>query len=410
MNIVRSCITIREIFFPMMSWGLIFIVYWAFSWFFNEPVDLYVYIIPIAFIFCVYLGFILNNNYITYEKIKLVKRINFLALSIIGFSTVILQLYLNRTNLNLDLATVRENHQEFSQVGIHDTLYSLLFPLLLISFILVNFNDLKYKKFINIIVLISCIAFIPINGGRVNFLVFGALYMSIKFYKEFHFIKQSLASSIFKFMGLFLLVSVLSSVFGVLRTGKDSEQIINYLSTLQHIDNNVLNSLSTLPYNMGFIIILFINTFYDYTGGNVYYLDIFLKEFHKIDYRTFGFYNFNFLDRFKIINWNKTHDDIDNLYLNHDIKYNVWATFVRDFSIDFGIFGTFIVLTILSFIMFNSRKYITRSYSAQALFFIIFAFLLFSPFHSLFFLTRAYGVAFCICIILFFRFKLIKSI
>lgn len=410
MNFLRATLTIRELFFPLIAWAMIYVTYWSFAWFFNEPVNPLVYIMPFAFILSVYFGYCINHKYISFNEIHLQKKVNFLLLALVGFSTVLFQLYLKRANLEMDLASIREQHQEFSQSGLQDTLYSLFFPLVIVSFIVVNFNNLKHKRLVNIVVLSSCIAFIPINGGRVNFLIFGSLYIAIYVHKNFYKIKANLFKNLLRFIAYFIATAIFGSVYGFIRTGNETVQLANYLSTLQHIDSQTLHSLSLLPYNIGFIIIAFINTFYDYTGGNVYYLSIFLDEFHKIEYRTFGFYNFNFLDRFHLIDWNKTHDDIDGLYINHDIKYNVWATFIRDFSIDFGVVGTFIVLVILSSIMFQARKYLHKSYSAQSLYFIIFAFLIFSPFHSLFFLTRAYGVAFIMCSLLFVRYKFINSV
>ncbi len=410
MNFIKAIFNIREIFFPLFLWVFIFIIYWSFSWFFNQPVNPIVYLMPVFFAFSLYVSFSITSKYLVYnEPFGVKKNRNYLIPSLIGFLTVLIQFSSNLGNLGKDLSQIREGFQENFQNGFQETLFSYLFPLILFSFIVVNFNNLKNKKVINILVLLSCIAFIPINGGRVNFLVFGSVYGAIFLFKKFESIKKSYIKSLMKFLFLFILVAILGSLYGVLRTGKDNDQLVTALSKIQHINSDVLFYLSRIPYNIGIIIIVFINTFYDYTGGNVYYLSIFIDEFHKINFRTYGFYNFNFLDRLKIIDWMKTHDEIDKLYLNYDIKYNVWASFVRDFAIDFGIVGSFVVLILLGSLMFHTRKYLNQSHSAQVLFFLIFGFLLFSPFHSLFFVTRVYGITFFISLVLFVRFKYINS-
>lgn len=410
MNFGKSIFNVREIFFPLFVWVFIFVIYWSFTWFFNEPINPVVYGIPLLFAICVYAGYLTSGYYNPYYNIIGIKKNrNYLILTLVGFSTVVLQFLVNIGNLGKNLSQIREEHQDNMQSGIQDTLYSFLFPLLIFAFIVVNFNNLKHKKAVNIFVLLSCFAFIPINGGRLNFLLFGTLYSSVYLFRNFHRLKKYYIKNLLKFLLIIFVMAILGSFYGILRTGKDNEQLVNYLSTIQHINNDTLFYLSGMPYNIGLVVIVFINTFYDYTGGTVYYLSIFIDEFHKIDYRTYGFYNFNFLDRLQIIDWLKTHDDIDKLYLNYDIKYNVWATFVRDFAIDFGIVGSFVVLILLTALMFHARKYLNQSHSAQVLFFLIFGFLLFSPFHSLFLVTRVYGITFFISLILFVRFKYINS-
>ena len=410
MNFIKAIVNIREILYPLFLWIFIFAVYWSFSWFFNEPVDIFVHLMPLFFIISVYIGY----RFHTYKRYKrnkpfqLNKKINFLIPGLLGVLSTIFYCYKNIGNIGRNLAEVREEHLESHQTGIQDTIYQFFFPLLIISFIVVNFNNLKQKIIINLMVIFSCLIFIPINGGRINFLIFGSLYGAMFFFKQHDSILRNWFKNLLKYFFYFMIFAIVVSVYGILRISEDSSQIVSYLSTLQYVKNDSLMSLLQLPNNIGIFIILFITVIYDYTGGNVYYLNIFINNFHKINYRTYGFYNFNFLDRFQIIDFNKAHDDIDKLYLRYDIKQNVWATFVRDFSIDFGLFGTFLVLIIISSIMFDARKYLAKSYSAQVLFFLLFAFLLFSPFHSLFYLTRVYGITFFIALVGFFRFKYLR--
>ena len=406
MNFFKAIANIREIFFPMFLWAFMFAIYWGFSWFFNEPVTPLVYLMPVFLALAIYIAYRLQG-YTNYDKpFRLDKNKNFFIMALLGTLTVVFIFYKNLGNLGRDLADVREEHLENAiNGGLEDTLYSIFFPLLIISFIVVNFNNLKYKILINCFVIFSCVAFIPINGGRINFLVFGALYGAIALFKNFESIRKKKIKNLLKFVLYFIVACVLGSFYGIARTGKDNDQIVGYLYTLKYVNKDVLIALLKVPYNAGLILILFITAFYDYTGGNVYYLGIFIDNFHKIDYRTYGFYNFIFLDRFQIIDANKAHEDIDKLYLPYDIVQNVWATAIRDFAIDFGLIGTFIAIMLLCSLMFNARKYLHRSYSAQVIFFLLFAFLLFSPFHSLFFLTRVYGITLLIAIIGFLRFK-----
>lgn len=407
MNFVKSITDVREIFYPLFFWIFIFVIYWSFSWFFIEPVDSFIYLIPIFVILSIYISFKFST-YKIYKPFGLNKKNTFLIPSLLGFGSVIFYWLQNINNFGRDLAEVRQEHLENANVGIQDTIYSFLFPLLIYSFIVVNFNNLKYKKTINLLVIFSCVIFIPINGGRINFLVFGTLYAAIFFFNNHEKIIKKWFLNLVKFILYFIVLSFISSLYGLVRISEDNSQVLNNLYTLQYINNDVLMGLLKLPNNIGLFIIFFINIFYDYTGGIVYYLNIFLDNFYKIDYRTYGFYNFNFLDRFETINFTKSHDDIDNLYLPYDIRHNVWASFIRDFMIDFGLIGTFLVLIILSSIMFHARKYIAQSYSAQVLFFLLFAFLIFTPFHSLFYLTRVYGITFFIALFGFFRFKLFR--
>jgi hypothetical protein len=403
----KTILNIREVLYPLLLWILIFVIFWMFSWFYNEPVDTFVYLVPLFVIVSIYLGFKFNV-YDEQKNFRLKKSNFFLTTALMGFFSVIYYLIKNLKNLGKDLSEVRADHLENVKIGLQDTLYSIFFPFLIISFIVANFNNLKHKNVINIFAFLSCLIFIPINGGRVNFIVFGSLYASIYLFKNHDVIIQNRIYFFLKFLALFVFTAIIGTIYGILRVSESTDKIINYLSTLNYINENALLFLLRLPNDIGIFVVLFIAVFYDYTGANVYYLHIFLNNSHKLNYLTYGFYNFNFLDRFNTINFLKVHNDIDNLYIPYDIKQNVWSTFIRDFSVDFGLLGSFFVLTLMSSLLFYSRNYISKSYSAQVLFFLLFAFLLITPFHSLFFLSRTYAIAFFLSLIGFLKFKLFK--
>jgi len=304
------------------------------------------------------------------------------------------------------VATIRDERFESNTGNVfYDTLYIFLFPLFYISFIWVNFNNLKYKRLINFLALLTCIAFVPINGGRTNFILFGVLYLGIYMVKNFEKLKKHALKSFLKFTGMFFLLVVLAVLFSVVRLGSNNDELITNFYRLQFIQNSALNWLLSIPNGVGAVLGIFIYTFYDYTGGVIYYLSIFYTNSDKISQRTYGAYNFSVFDRFVDINWIKTHDSIDNLYLNSDIEYNVWASSFRDLYVDFGFAGGFIFTFIMALIMFNARKYLYESYAAQVVFFQLLAYFLFAPFHSMFFISPFYGLTFVVSLIMFYRYK-----
>ncbi|GAB3930524.1 O-antigen polymerase [Larkinella terrae] len=404
---MKNFIKIRELFFPLAAWAFIFVIYFSFTWLFNEPINVLTLFLPVIFLFFLYLGYITTKK--SYDNpVQIKKDFNLLIFAIIGFIPVCIYFFSSIDNLGKELAEIREEHMEQASGDFKDSIYNLLFPLLIFSFIICNFNNLKYKIFVNILTILSCLAFIPINGGRINFIIFSCLYLAIYFHKNFELIKKSYLKYFGKFTLAMLVISILGAMFTIMRTGVEGDTQVNFMSKLPHINNEALNYLGGSQF--GIILIFFINTFYDYTGGCVYYLSIFTDTSDKISYLTYGFYNFNFLDRFGVINWMKVHDDIDHLYYDYDIRYNVWATSIRDLSIDFGLVGSFLFIFFMSKLMFVSKRYLDRSKSAQLVYFMAFAFFLFSPFHSMFYLTKAYGLGFILAIILLVRYKLKKSL
>jgi hypothetical protein len=409
MKIVRSFLNVSELFFPMLAWLFIFIIYFSFSWFFDESLDPWVYFIPFLFLFVLYLGYYFVGGYKTYDDSVFSKRhLNLLIPAIIGFIPVVVLLINKAGNLDKELATIREEHLNEGSNDIVESIYTYLFPLLLLSFILVNFNNLKYKVIINILAILSCFAFIPINGGRVNFLIFIAVYIGLFTFKNFKKLKENIFINFLKFIGLFFVAILLGAIFSIARLGSNSEDLVTGFYRLQFVSNSGLNFLLQLPDGIGTSLATFIYTFYDYTGGCVYYYSVFFDNAEKLNYHTYGVYNFSIFIRATDVDWNKTHERIDNLYLKSDIKYNVWAGALRDFTVDFGFIGAFVAFFMLSLLLFYSRKFLDKSYSAQLVFFLLLAFFLFAPFHSLFYIDRYYQVAFVISLLLFIRHRLIS--
>lgn len=395
---------INEILFTFSSWVLIFVIYFSFSWFFDEPVTYRVYLVPIGFALAIYIGYLLNSyssNEIPYEPVQ--KKNYALLFSLIGFVGVVILFLMNRDNVGKDIAEIRDQHRESYKAGFADSIFTSLFPLHIIAFIIANYNNLKYKFVINIITLLSCIAFIPINGGRVFILVFGCIYATIFLMKNFEKVRQRIFVFFLRVILIFILFSFLGAAFTILRIGAESTNIFNSISQYKFVNYSAAKNLTQIPNNVGIGLVMIIFSFYDYTGGCVFYLDIFLREMDKIETWTYGLYNFNYFDKFGLIDFMKVHDSIDKLYTNYDVQYNVWAGFVRDFYADFRLTGTFIFVVILSRLMFNAKKYLSQSYSAQVLYFMTFAAFLFSPFHSLFYITRTYGLAYVIALIIFLR-------
>lgn len=408
MNIFKSYWLVSELFLTFISWGLIIFIQLAFSWFFVEKIILLTYLLPILLLVVFYAshkscaGYIVNNYHINLKK-----SINILWPSILAFATVVFIFIDYVGNFNKELSAIREVGIESSKGSYKDALYIFIFPVLILTFIVANYNDLKHKKFINILALLSCFAFIPINGGRINFLLFGILYFAINFTKDFTNFKKNIFKNILKYIGIILLVIIIVTAYSTLRTGADNQDLVNHISKFQYINSNALTSLEKVPY--GLVLIIIIITFYDYTGSNIFHLSIFVDNFDKINYHTYGFYQFNILDIFNIINFKKTHDDIDRLYLNYDINHNVWASIFRDTIVDFGYIGSYIFLFSMGIVLFKTRKYISKSYSAQILYFLTLIFFIFSPYHSFFYVTNVYGTAYLFAIILFIRFKLKRS-
>ena len=410
MRIIKSFLSVRELFFPLISWFFIFLAFFSFSWFFNEPVNPIIYLLVLAFLLCSYLGYYFVGRYDDYSKIEIKKKLKFNVLlpAILGCIPVLIYFTSSLGNIGKNLSSIREEHFEQGVKSGIENVYILTFPIFIISFILANFNNLRYKWIINLLALFTCLAFIPINGGRTNFLIFINIYMAIYLFKNFDKLKKRPVSYFFKFCGLFLLMIIAFSIFSITRVGAENENMIANFNRLKFINSGALNNLAKIPNGVGVILAIFIYVFYDYTGGNVYYFSIFYDNADKLNAHTYGIYNFSLFERFTTISWADTHFKIDKLYLKSDIKYNVWATALRDLYVDFGFTGTFIFVFILSVLFFSSRKFLYQSYSAQSVFFLSFAFFLFAPFHSIFYITPIYGLAFIISIVLFFRFLIFK--
>jgi len=206
------------------------------------------------------------------------------------------------------------------------------------------------------LVILSCCAFIPITGGRGNFIIIGSISAGLYIFKNFEKLKRNKVKNFFKFIGLFAVGVFLGAIFSISRIGADKDVLISSFYRLQFVSNSGLKSVLSLPYGIGLTLASFIFAFYDYTGGNVYYLSIYLDNYEKIPYNTDGVYNFSVLNKFSNINWNKTHDAVDGLYLKYDIKYNVWSTSIRDFSVDFGVIGAFVFVFLLALLFFLFTK------------------------------------------------------
>ncbi len=400
MNFFKACFSIRELYFTILSWVLIVIIQLTFSWFFIQEVNFITYLFPLSLIFVLYIGYLFSGKYYIFQGTTVKNNLNVFVLwsSIIAFGTVLFKFIDFIGNFSKDLSAIRE--ERLNYIGNYkDTLYVLLFFLLVFSFIIANFNNLKYKKIVNVLALLSCVAFIPINGGRVNFLIFGTLYICIYTFKNFEVIKKNIIKRFLFFILTILLISIVMTYFSTLRLGADNTELVNHLNSLQYINSSAVNELNKLSY--GVYLIIFISTLYDYTGSNIYHLSIFVENLDKFSHVGFGVYQFNFLIKFNIIDYDKIHDDIDSLYVKHGINHNIWATSFRETITDFGILGSYIYVFILALILFKVRKYIAFSYSAQILYFLTLSFFIFSPFHSIFYISSSYGFAYISAIFLF---------
>jgi len=398
MKLFRVFKSVGELYFVLIAWSFMMIIYFSFAWFFISTLSPITYFMPVFFLLSMYAGYLVSGRYTVYEgrtENERHRKMVLLIPALIGIIPVII-IFLAKGNTGANISTIRETHAE-GKSGASDTIgYTLLmfmYPLLLFSFILSNFNNLKYKLYINLLAIFACVCFIWIDGGRENFIIFGGLYSSIYFYKNFDTIKKNTFKFFFKLTWVFLLICVVAVLYSLLRLDKEGSVLVSHLLTLKYINSDAITSMSRLSF--GIPLIVMISTVYDYTGSNISNLDIYILNSQNINL-GYGFYQFNFLDKFGIIDREKTHDLVDAIYLKYDISYNVWATSLRDLMIDFGVTGSFIFIFVLAYIMFKARQNFKKSYFVQCLFFLLFAFFLFSPFHSLFYMSRPYCVAFII--------------
>lgn len=391
-----------ELFFTLRVWLFIVIIYLSFIWLYNTSLSFWGWMMPVFFLISMYIGYALNGKYyVVTDQITVKRKINFLILSLIGLVPVLL-LFLERGSFDKNISDLRDDH--FDQgvaANFKDTMLTFMFPLVIISFILVNFNNLRHKKLVNLIAVIASLLSTRINGGRDLFLVFGMLFVSIYFFKNFNKLKQKAGSYIIKGFLLFIAICIAATVFSTMRTNKENDVLLNYMMKLKYLNSSALVSLNSYKY--GFALILLIVTIYDYTGANLSHLDIYLSNVDKVD-KTFGFYQFNFLDRLHLINIKQVHDLVDSFYVNYGIYNNVWATSLRDMMIEFGLIGSFMSIVILSWLLFFAKKYIHKSYSAQVVYIMTLSFFIFSPFHSIFYINRVFAFTFAAAIFMFLRF------
>lgn len=329
------------------------------------------------------------------------KKTIFLFCFILGVTSCIPLLINNTDNFNKDISDIRDQHHSFSDSGknFFFTLNFFLSPLLLIPFIYFNlYGTSVIKVTINVTFLLISLLFIFLTGGRVHFIIFGLLIFSIFLRKNEALILKHWKLYISKFLLCFMLLIIIGSTITLIRSGQESSNLLNYYYNLEHLKVGSASSISKTAFGETLLMVLVSS--YDYTVQPIINYSTFLDNHLSVP-RTYGFYQFNYLDRLQQFDFMKIHDKIDNIYyVKSGINYNVWGTAFREFVVDFGMIGSLIFFIFLVFLFKKSLKYYEIFDSSKILYAIIFSILIFSPFYSLLSI-RIFSLTF-LCALLWF--------
>lgn len=304
----------------------------------------------------------------------------FLTLLFLGSLSCIPLLIENIGNLNRDLSSIREDQIERRNKGsIYNSINLYLSPFIFVSYTILNLSRRRvYITISNIIALLICLCFVFITGGRLHFLVFGLIFVSTALVKNKERILSNTRSFYLRSLFYFTFISLGGSIYSTIRTGVDTERLIEFYLSSNQVKTEATTKLLSSP--IGQILYIPIRQSFEYNGQCLVHFSMFLEFQDRIPI-TYGLYEFNILDRFGIIDWLEIHDLIDRYYsVKFDINYNVWATIFRELIVDFGILGSLAVWWFLCFMLQLSLYHFKARLSSQVLYVFLLATLLFSPF------------------------------
>ncbi|MEA5139285.1 O-antigen polymerase [Arcicella rigui] len=323
----------------------------------------------------------------------------------LGAVTCIPLLLENQSNLGKDWSEIREYHLENRSGG--GGLYTINFlasPLIFVPYIILSFSKVRAHRVIaNTVAAFISFSFIFITGGRVHFIVFGLFFLAIYLLNNRVVIFKRMVSFLIKFILFFILIVILGSLLTLARNTADTSRLMEVYLSLNNVKVDVATTL--LQYEWGAIVFVMLTQAFEYVGQCLIFFSMYFDNYEMVP-MSYGFYEFNFLDRFGIINWLDVHDKIDYIYsAKFGIFHNVWGTIFRDMIVDFGIFGSLIFLFLLLYLFRLSLKYMNTFLSAQVLYIFLFSLFLFSPFYSLM-AIRNFSLSF-FCVFVWFLYNLI---
>lgn len=281
------------------------------------------------------------------------------------------------------LSEARSLHQSYGiQGGIPYYLSIALCPLIYpaVYIFVMAFNSSRQKLLIAGVIVLCLLLDVFTTGGRALFFsvsLFGML-VALLGRRDLYYnnMKRLFISVTFVMIAMFSLILGFAWVraggldsYGMIDRYKESEEFLRGFGIAKP---NMLLTYSTTQ-------------FIEYMGNPLYFFDYFLQVHHGAP--KYGLYQFNLIANrvgFDQMTYKK---EIDMLYADLGIQWNVWGTALRDMVIDFGRWGFQVVIILLGGLLYILRKNLRLGVHWQFAYVLILQWFIYSPFGSQFMLV-----------------------